>query len=437
MQISANKRAVGRQIAWGNGAAAVFASDNSLTVTTSEEQDRDGENQTTLHLSEGPGVGPLVGGNDVKLLVDGDATFRAMLRAISTAKSHINLETYIILDDKVGRRFTDALMKKRAEGVVVNLIYDSFGSRGTRSAFFDRLRAGGINVIEFNPLDLSAFRRIGQGGPLRRRTHRKLLIVDGTTAFVGGINIGEIYMKKRSARGFSPNEGEYWRDTHVMIRGPVVSEFQKLFMETWADESGPSSTADINYFPPIPTEGPQMVQAVSNRPGYERRTAYMAYICALARAERSIYLTQSYFVPDDQTMKVLCDAAKRGVDVRIILPGRTDHFIVREAGRQNYAVLLASGVKIYERSGTILHAKTAVVDGVWSTIGSMNLELWSLASNDEANAVIVDPTFGAQMERLFRHDLSRSQPITKEQWNERALPQRLVQFLFSLFYYWM
>jgi cardiolipin synthase A/B len=390
--------------------------------------------QTPLVLDETLGAGPLIGGNQTELLVDGEATLAAMMRTIASARNHINLETYIILDDRVGRRFSGLLRKKRAEGVTVNLIYDAFGSRDTPRKFFDRLKAAGINVVEFNPVTLGSF---GPDGPFRRRTHRKLLIVDGTTAFVGGINIGEIFMKKRRLTEPSPDETEYWRDTHVMIKGPAVSQFQKLFLETWKEKNGPQPASPVEYFPPLSPVGKQMVQTVSNKPGYDRRTAYMAYICALARAEKSIHLTQSYFLPDDQTLRALSDAAKRGVDVQVILPARTDHFMVRVASRKYYASLLASGVKIYERDGTILHAKTAVVDGIWSTVGSMNLEMWSLVNNDEVNAVIVDPEFGAKMEDLFDLDRSDSTPITEDRWNERSLPERLVHFFFGLFSYWL
>jgi cardiolipin synthase A/B len=380
------------------------------------------------------GAGPLVTGNQVSLLIDGDDTFSAMLEAISYAKNHVNFETYIIQDDDVGRLFADLLLKKRAEGVEVNLIYDSFGSRPTPKSFFDRLKMGGVNVIEFNPMSQAL--SFQNGNPLFRRTHRKMLIVDGTTAFMGGINIGNAYMRSRRHKKQPSAPTEYWRDTHVMIRGPAASQFQELFIETWGDQHGPPLLRG-DYFPKQEQCGDRVVQAVNSRPGYMNRMTYTMYISAIAHARQSIHLTQSYFAPDNRLLQALTDAARRGVDVRIILARYTDHFSVREAGRSQYGELLNSGVRVYERLETVLHAKTAVVDGVWSTIGSTNMDFWSFVSGDEVNAVILDRQFAAEMELLFEDDLEESEEILLEDWKQRPLLDRTKQLFFSLFRYWM
>ncbi len=379
--------------------------------------------------SEPPSIG-----NRVSLLVDGDTTFAEMLRAIERATDHVNFETYIIDDDEMGRFFSDLLVSKRAAGVEVNFIYDSFGCRGTAQSFFDRLKAGGVNVVEFNPMK-RVFSLRGTHA-IYKRTHRKMVIVDGITAFVGGINIGNAYMRSRRHKGDPSTVDEYWRDADVMIEGPAVAQFQRLFMATWADQGGPALMRGT-YFPKQERCGDQLVQVVGSRPGYMNRRTYAMYLSAIAHASRSIHLTHSYFAPDAEILEALKDAARRGVDVRLILPGYTDHLSVRHAARSYYTGLLEAGVRIYERSDTILHAKTAVIDGVWSTVGSTNLELWSFAATDEINAVVLDRSFAAEMESLFQDDLDESVEILPADWKRRPLFDRAAQLFFSLFRYWM
>lgn len=221
-----------------------------------------------------------------------------------------------------------------------------------------------------------------------------------------------------------------------MIEGPAASEFQRLFMTTWAEQGGPPLLRS-DYFPKLEQCGDDVVQAVDSRPGYTNRTTYVMYVSAIIHARHSIHLTHSYFAPDILLLRALKDAAKRGVEVRIILPRHTDHFSVRQAARWHYAQLLESGVRIFERSNTVLHAKTAVIDGVWSTVGSTNLELWSFATTDEANAVILGSRFATEMESLFEEDLDDSEEILWDDWKQRSLLDRTTQFLFSLLQYWM
>jgi len=221
-----------------------------------------------------------------------------------------------------------------------------------------------------------------------------------------------------------------------MIEGPASLEFQKLFLATWADQHGPPLSKG-NYFPKQERQGNQVVQAIGSRSGYMNRTTYTMYLSAFIHAQHSIHLTQAYFVPDPPSLEALKDAARRGVDVRIILPKYTDHFFVREAARRHYSELLESGVRLYERLETILHAKTAVVDGVWSTVGSTNMDLWSFVTGDEVNAVVLDRQFGAQMESLFEEDQEESEEILWEDWKQRPLFDRAKQLFFSLFRYWM
>jgi cardiolipin synthase len=382
---------------------------------------------------------PLVAGNKVALLDDGPATIKAMTAAIRTARHHVHLETYIFEDDEIGRALADLLIQKQAAGVQVAVIYDSAGTLATPREFFDRLRAAGVKALEFNPVNpLNA-----KGGwDINQRDHRKLLVVDGRIAFTGGVNISRVYGKSSILQGKRrPPETEdadeaAWRDTHMQIEGPAVAEFQKLFLDTWQRKTG-QALPDANFFPPLKPSGPALVRALGSTGDHGDYSIYATYISALANADKYAHLTTAYFVPDRQIVKAMKDAAQRGVDVRIIFPSFTDHAMILYASRSFYAELLASGIRVYERKRAMLHAKTAVIDGVWSTIGSTNLDMRSLLHNDEINAVILSVEFADRMEALFQRDLAESMEITKEQWRERGIVQRMREWTVRLFNYWL
>ena len=274
-----------------------------------------------LAVEEAVSGNPLVEGNKVTLLVDGPATYTAMFEAIRKATDHINLETFIFADDEAGRDFTKLLLQKAAEGVQVNLIYDSVGSIHTPAAFFNHLRHGGINVLQFNPIN--PLEALGRWRLFTHRDHRKILVVDGSIAFTGGVNISDVYSESFSGAFDGGKERPPWRDTDVRIKGPVVAEFQKLFLDTWKREKGPE-LAKRNYFPTLKREGDELVRVIGSSRGKNNRATYMTYVSAISFASDSIHLTSSYFVPDRQTKDALIDAAKRGVDVKIILPVKTD-----------------------------------------------------------------------------------------------------------------
>ena len=366
----------------------------------------------------------LVSGNKATLLIDGPATYAAMLKAIDEARDSINLETFIFDDDETGKKFADLLLKKRAEGVQVNVIYDSVGSLGTPVAFFKRLRDGGVQVLEFNPVNPLKVRKKWR---INHRDHRKLLVVDGRIAFTGGVNISGVYTSHLSPGSPESNKGHAekpWRDTHVMIEGPAVAELQKHFIETWKWQKGPQ-LPDRTYFPPLKKEGDDLIMVIGSRMGEKNRLTYIMYYSAFVSAERYIHLTNSYFVPDDDTVDALTEAARRGIDVKVILPNKGDELTVFYAGRSYYKELLKAGVKLYERKGGVLHAKTAVVDDVWSTVGSTNMDMWSFANNYEMNAVILGKDFADEMEAMFEDDLKESKEITLEHWNKRPLFDRV------------
>lgn len=381
---------------------------------------------------------PLVAGNKVTLLNDGPATMRAMMSAIRNARHHVNLETYIIEADEVGLALADLLIEKRKAGVVVNLIYDSVGALDTPRAYFERLRAAGVSLLEYNPVN--PLRAWGDWD-INQRDHRKILVVDGSMAFTGGVNISKVYGKSsflKSRRSPPPANAQEaaWRDTHMQIEGPAVAEFQKLFLDTWQRKTG-RALPDAQYFPPLKPQGDALVRAIGSTPDHADHAIYKTYISAFAHADKYIHLTIAYFVPDRQIVQAMTDAARRGVDVKIIFPSLTDVGLVLHAGRSYYDELLAAGVRVYERKSAVLHAKTAVIDGVWSTIGSTNLDMRSFLHNDEVNAVILSADFAARMEALFLRDLDESVEITAEQWRRRGLRSRLREWSVRMLAYWL
>ena len=405
-----------------------------------------------LALEEAIVGSPLTVGNEVVLLQDGPATYTAMLAAIAAAKDHINMETYILDDDSVGQQFAQALLEKQDQGVQVNLIRDSAGTFSTPSKFFRRLKKHGVRVLEFNPVNPLAARKTWA---LNQRDHRKLLIIDGRIAFLGGINISSVYSggsfgsankgaAKRAAANAppanNPNDAEkvdlQWRDTDLQLRGPVVAEFQKLFLETWEKQHG-RPLAEKNYFPQLEIVGNQVVRAIGSAPDDPFSLIYATLISAINNAEISVHLTNAYFAPDPQLISALKSAARRGVDVKLILPSQTDSWLVFHAGRRYYARLLRAGVKIYQRRGVILHSKTALIDGVWATVGSTNLDWRSFLHNQEVNAVVLGPEFGTQVKAMFEKDLAESDEITRAEWRRRGLILRVKEIFSQTWEYWL
>jgi cardiolipin synthase len=385
---------------------------------------------------------PLVAGNKVILLDDGPATMRAMTDAIRAARNHVNLQTYIFEDDEVGRSLADLLIEKTAAGVQVALIYDSVGNIGTPPEFFERMRAAGIKALEYNPVNPLKAQR---GWDINQRDHRKLLIVDGRIAFTGGVNISEVYGKssfpsiKRTPPPKDAKEAA-WRDTHMQLEGPVVAEFQKMFLDTWQRQTGAalsSASPAAQFFPPLKAQGAALVRALASTAERADYTIYKTYISALAHADKYAHLTTAYFVPDRQIVQAMKDAAQRGVDVKIIFPSFADHAAILYASRSYYDELLTAGIKVYERNVAMLHAKTAVIDGVWSTIGSTNLDMRSFLHNDEVNAVVLNVDFARRMENLFERDLKESTEITAEQWSRRGMGQRLREWAVRIAEYWL
>ncbi|OZI76123.1 cardiolipin synthase [Bordetella genomosp. 2] len=376
---------------------------------------------------------PLVHGNQVRLLADGRATYQAMLESIDSARHYVHMETYIFEDDEEGRRFADALIAAHRRGAAVAVMIDAVGTLGTPDALFDRMRDAGVQVAVFNPVNPAAARA---GWSPNQRNHRKLLVVDGKVGYLGGINVSSVY-SSGSPSGGEGRAAQPWRDTHIRIAGPAVAELERVMLAGWASQKGPP-LAPREFFPELEPTGGLTVRILANQPdrsdGY---TVYLTLMSAFESAQESIHITMAYFVPDPAFVEALENAARRGVDVVLVLPGFSDSSLVFHAGRSHYESLLEAGVKIYERRDALLHAKTAVVDGVWSTVGSSNMDWRSFALNYEINAVILGPEFGAEMEALFDRDVAESTPVTLQAWRDRGPDDRFMEFFSRLFERWL
>lgn len=383
-----------------------------------------------LDFMETQGGPPLVAGNQARLLIDGPAAYHAMFQALEGATNHINIEVYIFQDDAVGRDLAELLERKQRAGVQVNLIYDSVGCISTPRALFDRLRASGVQVREFNPVGPGVF-------DLNHRDHRKITVVDGLVAYTGGINFSGVYARGSSAPRIDRDRTtEGWRDTQIEVRGPAVAEFQRLFLDTWHKLDGTDAAA-VNYFPEAPAQGDKLVRVIGSAPGDKVNLIYVDLLSAIVHARRSIHITMAYFGPDRRTIKELARAARRGVDVTLILPGLSDWRVVLDAGRSHYGELLRAGVKIYERPDALLHAKSVVIDGVWSTIGSSNMDLRSFLHNNEVNAVVLGEEFGRQMEAMFAQDMEEAEHITPQAWKQRPSAQKMREWFSRWWAYWL
>ena len=374
-----------------------------------------------LAVEESVAGAKLTLGNRATLLEDGEAVYPAMLNAIRAAKRTVHIEVYIFDDGNMGEAFAQALISRAREGVKVRVVYDAVGSAKTSPEFFKPLRDAGVEVHAFRPVDPAGLLKKGAG--INQRNHRKLLIVDSRVAFLGGLNISEVYSGDSSSRNV-PFDKRAWRDTQLQVEGPVVNDLQKSFVELWERETK-QKIADATLLPTQASAGSLAMRALAGSNTEGLNPLYVTFLSAIASAESEIHITMAYFVPDPQLLDELKAAAKRGVDVKLVLPSRTDGWLVFHAGRSFYSELLEAGVKIYERKNRLLHSKYAQVDGVWSTIGSSNLDWRSLLHNLELNVVVLGPEFGKRIEDLFQKDLSLSEQITSDKWAGRSVADRL------------
>lgn len=378
-------------------------------------------------------------GNEARLLLDGPATFAAMFEAIERARHSILLESYIVEHDGVAQQLAALLKRKRAQGVQIAVIYDALGSIGTDPAFFEALREAGIAVCAFNPVN--PLQRPGYWD-ITHRDHRKILVVDRDVGFTGGINISAVYSSgaSGSSGSFGRKRSNYakergWRDTQIRLRGSAVPALDDLVRSTWVSQ-GCKQALPALAPTPVAAAGEQLLRVIPSTPDDDFNKIYAMLLTAIDSAQRSVYLTMAYFAPGEDMVAALSDAARRGVDVHLLLPSVSDFAPVLHAGRGYYERLLEAGVKIHELQDAVLHAKTAVIDGVVSTVGSSNMDWRSFTGNNEVNAVVFGEDFGDAMTGMFRRDLSAAQAIELPAWRARPLWQRARETLAQCFERW-
>jgi cardiolipin synthase A/B len=379
---------------------------------------------------------PLTTGNRVNVLIDGPQTYSAIEAALRAARHDIHIETFIYGAGDVGQRFADLLAQKRKEGIEVRVLYDSLGSRETPREFFEKLRQQNVEVREFRPLSPIKTPEVWK---LQNRDHRKIIVVDGQVGFTGGINIDSTYESASTSKP-GPERGleNGWRDTHIEIQGPAVAQLQALFVGTWqqAGEHEDFSAKD-KYFPAIKPAGDNLVTIVANDSESNDRSLYGTYVAAFTCASKRLWITHAYFAPNEELLTALIDAAKRGVDVRLIVPSFTDSRVVLNATQATFTQLLNAGVKIYELKDALLHAKSVVVDSSVTIIGSSNLDMRSFLHNDEVNAIVISRDTARRMEEVFQHDQQAARPVELKAWERRSLWQRTKEFFVHMFSYWI
>ena len=363
---------------------------------------------------------PITVNNSCKVLNNGNETFEEMLKAIDLAKNHIHMEYFIIRESVIGDLFREALIKKAREGVEVRLIYDAVGSWNLKKSFFQPLTEAGIIVKPFLPVTLPLF-----GNRLNYRNHRKILIVDGKVGFLGGLNIGDEYLGKDKKFGF-------WRDLHLKIQGEALYVLQAIFLMDWFFVSKEEIDA-TRYFPPQGHCGEQLIQIASSGPDSYWQSIQQAYFVAIAAAKEYVYIMSPYLVPDESILMALKTAAISGIDVRILLPGRPDHYTVFWASRSHFMELLEAGVKIYEYQKGFVHGKMILVDDLLTTIGTANLDIRSFQLNFEVNAFIYDRDLCIEVKEEFMKDLGDSQQVDKYDYRKRKLPHRIKESLARIF----
>jgi cardiolipin synthase len=374
-----------------------------------------------LALARAPFAEVTVGADRVTVLKDGEQTFPAMFEALRLATSTLCIETYILVDDSLGQKLAEVLIERAYAGVEVNLMYDGWGAN-VSDAYVMRLRLAGVRTLCFQPV--SFFGRFGRFNRavarLKRRDHRKSIIVDGRVAFTGGLTLSNDYASVADG-------GNGWRDTHVRVEGPAAVQLERMFLSNWRQHRGPAID-ETRYKRPAAAPGGH-VRFIGNDFATDRKDIRTAYTRAFNQAKKSIRITNSYFMPPNRMLKGLMKAAKHGVEVSIIIAGATDVPLVLLATRGLYGKLLRSGVHIYEWKGRVLHAKTATVDGTWSTIGSANLDALSLRQNLEVNAVFDDAGVARAVENLFDDDLRHCEHITRETLLQRWWIERVLSWL--------
>lgn len=350
--------------------------------------------------------------NRVKIFTDGIQKFADLFRMIDNAKHHIHIQYYIFRGDDLGRSIGEALKRKAAEGVEVRLLVDHLGSINTPGSFFDDLRKHGVEVAQFFPLKLPTLSL-----RLNFRNHRKLVIIDGKTGYIGGFNVGDEYLGLVARFG-------YWRDTHLRIEGSAVHQMQAQFLMDWNMSSRAKVGLEVPYFPQMMGLGTAGIQILSSGPSSSEEKIKNAFIKMISSATKSVYIQTPYFIPDESMYAALRIAAMSGVDVKLMMPAKPDHKLVYYASISYFEHMLEAGVSCYVYRKGFLHAKTIVVDGQIATVGTANMDIRSFRLNFEINAIIYDSQTASELERIFLDDLRHCVELTEEIYKKRPLGMR-------------
>ena len=363
----------------------------------------------------------MTSGNRLELLENGDAIFPAMLAAISSARKTVNFEAYIFWSDEVGARFRDAFAERAAQGVAVRVLLDAVGSSSLKASDVDVMRRAGCRVEFFHS------KRPWMLWVVNHRNHRRVLVVDGTVGFTGGVGFADPWRGDADAR-------DHWRDTQVRVEGPAVRGLQRAFQENWSEVTGEPLVGE-EFFPALEQAGSSSVAVVPSSPLAAMSGAGRVYAISLAAAAKEIWIANSYFVPDETTVGLLVAAVKRGVDVRVIVPSdeHNDVPVTKAAGRSSFGPLLQGGVKMFEYEPTMFHLKTMVVDGIFATVGSANFDDRSFHLNEEINLFVYDAAFAGLMKDRYQRDLQRCRPYTAAMWKARPLTKRVTEWLVGPF----
>jgi cardiolipin synthase A/B len=362
---------------------------------------------------------PIIDGNKIEVLLNGDQIFPAMLADIRRARRTITFETYIYWSESIGREFADALVDRSRAGVKVHVLLDWVGSNKMEQRYLDEMERAGVQLKRFHEPHWSHLPRFNN------RTHRKVLVVDGEVGFTGGVGIADKWRGRAQ-------DAAHWRDTHFRVEGPVVAQMQAVFMDNWIKATGRVLHGDA-YFPALAPRGGHAAQMFSSSPSGGSESMHLMYLMAITAARRSIDLSSSYFVPDDLAAKALVDAAKRGVKVRLITPGgEIDTEVVRRASRSRWGPLLEAGVQIAEYQPTMFHCKVMVVDRLLVSVGSTNFDNRSFRLNDEANLNVLNADFAQRQIDVFEQDLQRSKLVTLQAWQARPWHEKWMEQMASL-----
>lgn len=363
---------------------------------------------------------PILAGNRVDHLCNGDEIFPAMLTAISEARSTINFETYIYWSGEIAAKFSACFAERARAGITVNVLLDWVGSIGMEDELIQTMTTAGVNVQYFHPL------RWYQTWRMNNRTHRKLLVIDGEVGFIGGVGIADEWLG-------NAGDAKHWRDSHFRVCGPVVSQLQAAFLDSWLKTSGHMLRGPA-YFPPLESCGDVEAQVLASSPTGGSESMHLLYHMNLAAAEHSIDLAAAYFVPDSLSMKVLLKACARGVRLRVLMPGgHNDSFMVHYASRALWTPLLQAGAELHVFEPTMFHMKMLIVDQLMTSVGSTNFDNRSFRLNNEASLNVHDREFAVLMTRVYEQDLQRARQISLDQWQRRSLVQRMTERIFAPF----